>query len=334
MNQEQTTIVKRLGIVAGTLLLVVAIVYFIYSPKDQPAAVKLYPAGQKKAIAAVFRDGNWSVDSNATGRWEAVAGGDNVVALGKPGDIPLTGTWDVADGPSIGVFRDGVFTLLIGGRPQIFNFGGPGDIPVVGDWNGDGRTKIGVFRKGFWLLDLNGNFKWDGAAVDKQVILGGTPGEIPLVGDWNGDGKSDTGVYRTDSTFALDVNGNGVWDKDDKVFGWGSLGDIPVVGDWNGDGRSKIGVFHSGFWSLDSNGNQTWEGPGKDQFLALGGVAGDLPVVGDWNGDGRTKVGIYRQGVWYLDTDGNGRLDKTDKTWFFGLAGDKPIVLAPTAVKK
>ncbi len=334
MNQEQATIAKRLGIVAVVLLLVIGVVYFIYSPKEQPVVTKLYPAGQKKAIAAVFRDGRWSVDSNATGRWEAVAGGDSELVLGKTGDIPLSGTWDIADGPSIGVFRDGVFTLLINGRPQTFNFGGPGDIPVVGDWNGDGRSKIGVFRKGFWLLDLNGNFKWDGTPVDKQVILGGTPGEIPVVGDWNGDGKTDCGVYRKDSIFALDMNGNGAWDKEDSLFGWGAPGDIPLVGDWNGDGRSKIGVFHSGFWSLDLNGNQKWDGVGKDQFIALGGVPGDLPVAGDWNGNGRTKVGIYRQGIWYLDTDGNGLLDKTDKSWIFGLSADVPIVLAPLAAKK
>jgi len=211
VNQERAAIAKRLGIVAVALLLVVAVVYFIYSPKEQPVVAKLYPTGQKKAIAAVFREGKWAVDSNATGRWEDVAGGDSDFMLGKAGDIPLSGTWDIADGPSIGVFRDGVFTLLINGRPQTFNFGGPGDIPVVGDWNGDGRSKIGVFRKGFWLLDLNGNFKWDGAAVDKQVILGGTPGEIPVVGDWNGNGVSKIGLYRN-GFWVLDFNGNGSYD--------------------------------------------------------------------------------------------------------------------------
>ncbi len=334
MNSEQKTIAKRLGIVAAVLLVVVGVVYFVYSPKAPAEAVKVYPAGQKKAIAAVFRSGYWSVDSNATGHWEEVTGGDTSFALGNAGDIPVTGTWDLADGPSVGVFRDGVFTLLIGGHPQNYPFGSPGDLPVVGDWNGDGRTKIGVFRKGYWLLDLNGNFKWDGTSVDRQLTLGGTAGEIPVVGDWNGDGKSDTGVYRPDSTFALDVNGNGVWDKDDKVFGWGSPGSKPVVGDWNGDGRSKIGVFQNGFWSLDKNGNQIWDGAGKDLFIALGGIAGDFPVVGDWNGDGRTKVGVYRQGAWYLDTDGSGALDKTDKTWFFGLAADVPVVVAPQTGKK
>jgi hypothetical protein len=333
LTQEQKTIAQRLGIVAGVLLVLIAVVYFIYSPKEQ-ASKQIYPAGQKKSIAAVFRAGAFLVDSNGTGRWEGPPA-DTLLPVGNPGDIPLTGTWDLAEGPSVGVYRDGVFTLIINGRPQKFNYGLPGDLPVVGDWSGDGRSKIGVMRKGVWMLDLNGNFKWEGNGIDRQLSLGGLPGEIPLVGDWNGDGKDDVGVYRPDTAFfAIDANGNNVWDKDDKFFAWGQPGSTPIVGDWNGDGRSKIGTFRDGFWTLDLNGNTIWDGVGKDQFIALGGVAGDLPVVGDWNGNGRSKVGIYRQGVWYVDTDGNGTLDKADTTWFFGNPTDFPMVIAPVHTKK
>ena len=338
MTLEQKIIAKRLGIVAAALTVVIAILYFVYSPKEEvagPAASKgkVYPAGQTKSIAGIYHTGIWSVDSNATGRWEGPTL-DTYITLGKAGDIPVTGTWDTADGPSVGNFSNGVFTLLINGHPQVFNFGGPGDIPVTGDWNGDGRTKIGVFRKGFWLLDYNGNGKWDGQAVDKQVALGGTPGEVPIVGDWNGDGKTDLGVYRPDSTFALDGNGSLGWDKDDRLFAFGMPGDKPLVGDWNGDGRSKIGVFHNGFWTLDYNGNFKWDGLTEDRFVALGGVAGDVPVLGDWNGDGRTKVGVYRGTTWFLDSDGNGKYEKTDKIWYFGLPGDIPIAITPLHVKK
>ena len=334
MTQEQKTIAQRLGIVAGVLLVLIAVVYFIYSPKEAGTGKQLYPTGQKKAIASVFRAGAILVDSNGTGRWEGPPA-DSLIPVGNPGDIPLTGTWDLAEGPSVGVFHDGVFTLIINGRPQKFNFGLPGDLPVVGDWNGDGRSKIGIMRKGVWLLDLNGNFKWDGNTIDRQMSLGGELGEVPLVGDWNGDGKADVGIFRPSTAiFAIDANGNGVWDPQDKIFPWGMPGDIPIVGDWNGDGRSKIGAFHNGFWSLDLNGNQVWDGVEKDQFIALGGQPNDLPVLGDWNGNGRTKVGIYRQGVWYIDFDGNGTLDKGDPTWFFGNPTDIPMVIAPPRTKK
>ena len=333
MTQEQKLVFTRLGIVAAVLAIVVAVVYFVYSPKDLPPAGKIYPSGSHKSIAAIFRAGTWSIDSNGTGLWEGAAG-DSGLNLGKAGDIPLTGTWDLADGPSIGVFSNGVFTLLINGRPQTIPFGAPGDLPVVGDWNGDGRTKVGIFRKGFWLLDLNGNGRWDGSSIDRAVALGGTPGELPIVGDWNGDGKTDIGVYRPPSVFLLDANGNGMWDKGDKIFAFGSPGDTAVLGDWNGDGRTKLGVFHNGFWSLDYNGNFAWDGSGKDRFIALGGVAGDVPIIGDWNGDGRTKVGVFRGNQWLIDTDGNGVYDKLDKPWTFGLPGDVPIVINPAPTKK
>ncbi len=156
MNEEQKTIAKRLGIVAGILAIVVLVVYFVYSPKEQAttAPVKVYNVSGR-SIAAVFRAGAWFADSNGNGRWDP--SGDASIVVGKAGDTPLVGTWEPADGPSFGTFNNGVFTLWINGQPQTFTFGAPGDTPVVGDWNGDGRTKIGVFRKGFWLLDYNGN---------------------------------------------------------------------------------------------------------------------------------------------------------------------------------
>ena len=332
MNEEQKTIAKRLGIVAAVLTVVVLVVYFVYSPKEQVVTgpVKIYNAGNK-SVAGVFRSGIWFVDSDGNGIWDART--DAHIATGKTGDTPLTGTWDSADGPSVGSYANGIFTLIINGKAQNYAFGAPGDVPIVGDWNGDGRTKIGVFRKGFWILDYNGNGKWDGTAIDREIAMGGVAGEVPVVGDWNGDGKTDLGVYRRDGTFVLDINGNGGWDKDDKIFAFGHPGDIPIAGDWNGDGRSKVGVFHEGFWSLDYDGNQLWDTT-KDKFIAFGGVAGDTPVIGDWNGDGRTKIGIYRGTQWLLDSDGNGVHDKKDTVWNFGLAGDIARPLTPLRAKK
>ena len=189
MNEEQKTVAKRLGIVAAVLAIVILVVYFIYSPKDQLVAGpnKVYGV-PKGSIAGVYRAGAWFVDSNGSGQWETAS--DWTSPVGKPGDIPITGTWDIEDGPSTGSFSDGVFTLVIHKRLQTFNFGGPNDVPVVGDWNGDGRTKNWRIPQRFLATGLQRKREIRRATVDKQIALGGTLGEVPVVGDWNGDGKA------------------------------------------------------------------------------------------------------------------------------------------------
>jgi hypothetical protein len=68
----------------------------------------------------------------------------------------------------------------------IEQFGGNGDFPVVGDWSGTGEVRIGVFRPstGEWFLDMNGNGKFDGCAVDACPGPFGQPGDLPVVGKW------------------------------------------------------------------------------------------------------------------------------------------------------
>ena len=286
---------------------------------------------QKIAVPLLFRSGRWLIDTKAIGAWEGASGFE----LGNEGDSPLIGRWSGTSASSVGVFRDGKFSLLINGKVTVYNFGSPGDTPVVGDWTGDGVTKVGVFRKGFWLLDMNGNGRWDGASADRLIGLGGVAGEVPLIGDWNGDGRSKAGVYYLDGSFALDFNGNGAWDKDDKKFFFGQKGDIPVVGDWSGNGVTKAGVFRKGFWLLDMNGNGHWDGPPGDRLIGLGGVVGDVPLVGDWNGDGRAKAGIYRaDGSFAFDFNGNGVWDKDDRLLHLGAHGDLPVILNPVRDKK
>lgn len=331
MTEEQKTIAKRLGIVAGSLAVIILIFSYAYSPaKVSPGnSTKVYAAGTRPVVA-VYRSGTWFVDTNGNDRWDQDS--DFSLAVGKPGDTPISGTWDVAEGPSVGSFKNGVFTLVVSGKIQVYSFGMAGDVPVVGDWNGDGRSKVGVFRNGYWVLDYNGNGVFDGPEVDRQFPVG-TVGDTPIVGDWNGDGKTDVGVYRPDGYFALDVNGSMGWDKDDKLFAIGQPGGLPIVGDWNGDGRSKVGIFNKGFWVLDYNGNQKWDGAVIDKFTALGGVAGEIPVMGDWNGGGKIKLGVYRQTQWFLDTNANDGYDKGDRTIIFGIAGDIPAVIAPLRKK-
>ena len=147
----------------------------------------------------------------------------------------------------------------------------------------------------------------------------------PLVGDWNGDGFDDVGVVVGD-TFALDLDGDGVWEGNaggDRVtrfavsFGPGT----PLVGDWNGDGRDEIGVFVAGGrFLLDANGNGVWNGKTSgDENVLLGQqglLADQVPVVGDWNLDGRDDVGWAWDGLVRLDANGN-------RTWEGGAGGDR-----------
>ena len=123
--------------------------------------------------------------------------------------------------------------------------------------------------------------------------------------------------------WALDRNGSNTWDgtEIDRLYFWGSLqpGEIPVVGDWNGDGKMKMGIYLNGTWTLDYNGNGTWDGPFVDRVKSFGD-ASFKPVVGDWNGDGKTKIGVYNSetGVFLIDYDGNFLWEEsTDKTAFW-----------------
>jgi hypothetical protein len=132
------------------------------------------------------------------------------------------------------------------------------------------------------------------------------------------------GIFRN-GLWALDMNGNGLWNPGvDQVISFGVPGDVAVTGDWNGSGTTKIGIFRNGIWALDFNGNGLWE-PGVDQVISFG-VPGDVPVTGDWNGSGTTKIGIFRNGIWAVDFNGNGLWNPgVDQVISFGVPGDVPV---------
>jgi len=136
-------------------------------------------------------------------------------------------------------------------------------------------------------------------------------------------GPVNVGTFHS-GIWALDANGNGVFDAGDKYFSFQIYGpgDVAIKGDWNGDGRTKTGIWNNGFWALDYNGNGRWDGPVIDRFIALGGNPGEVPIVGDWNGDGRTKVGYYNRGFWALDYNGNGQWDGAVVDRFIALGGN------------
>jgi beta-propeller repeat-containing protein len=225
-------------------------------------------------------------NSNTTG------GADITVAVGQPGDIPVTGDWDGDGVDDAGVFRPstGQFllrqprTILIAGRPTTIvttitvNFGQAGDLPVVGDWDGDGIDTVGVFRNGVFLLR---NSNTSGSA-DLTVTFGAA-GDLPIAGDWDGDGIDTVGFFRPSAIqFQLTNTSQGVAAPDFSFF-FGIATDLPVVGDFDGDGIDTVGVFRDGqFFLTNSNSNP------NVALNVLVGVAGDVPVAGDW--DGRPPV--------------------------------------------
>jgi hypothetical protein len=113
---------------------------------------------------------------------------------------------------------------------------------------------------------------------------------------------------------------------------------IPIVGDWAGTGTDELGIYspsgstnQGSRWYLDRNGNEKWNGCGKDRCIRSFGQPGDLPVAGDWNGTGKSKIGSFRPstGEWFLDLDDDGRIDSCsiDRCIAsFGQPGDLPAV--------
>lgn len=251
---------------------------------------------------------------------------------------------------SIGIFNTGGWWLDDGdGEPNSLydayrgSFGQAGDIPLVmrdlttGGCAQTGHSRVAIYRgNGLWSVDADRNGYWNVGDPDYNF---GTTGDRPVVGVFGGSPSFDEmAVYRNGNWY-MDSDASGYWTGSDRYAWFGIAGDIPVVGAWSaqtsgwtGPPRpSFIGVFRgAGSWSLDMNGNGTWD---NSDVAYNFGTTGDTPVTGDWNGDGRTKVGVYRNGDWYLDFNGNGYWDPNPDTgdvyYHFGQVpqpGDIPVV--------
>jgi len=227
----------------------------------------------RRSVAAVFRHGHWTVDSNKSDQWEPE---DRTIDFGLDGDIPVSGDWDGTGVTRAGVFRNGEWFLDMNnnghwdeGDRQI-SFGATGDRPVVGDWNHTGVTKLGVFRNGKWFLDWNGNLQFGSA----RTFNFGLSDDIPVVGDWDGSGKIRVGVFRRGEWY-LDMNGDFQSDGHARKVLFGLPGDQPVTGDWNGLGTTRIGVFRNGQWIFDSKGILRWD---PQQRSISFGLPGDIAV--------------------------------------------------------
>jgi Divergent InlB B-repeat domain len=219
-------------------------------------------------------------------------------------------------------------------------FGSADALPSVGEWDGTGLTQLGVFipatQEGW--LDNNTNDTWEGCEIDTCVGPYGLPGDLPVVGKWTSGGHDRLGLFRPSTGYwYLDKNSDGTLGscrRDQCVhLSIYEAGDLPVAGDWKGDGVTRLGLFRpsTGDWFLDTDGNRSWNGCGKDQCISLFGGADDWPVSGDWSGSGASRIGIFRPntGEWFLDYNGNGIWDGCDVdvcVSSFGIPGDLPVV--------
>lgn len=142
--------------------------------------------------------------------------------------------------------------------------------------------------------------------------------------------------------WALDVNGNGVWDgcaagQADRCLTFGQAGDQPIIGAWAAAGASaSIGIYRpsTNTFVLDLNGNGAFDNCTNDRCYSgfIASQAGDIAVAGDWQGTGQASIGLFRAGQWFLDWDGNGvwggcGTGQPDRCGSFGQAGDAPVVI-------
>ncbi|MCH8924103.1 MAG: fibrinogen-binding protein, partial [Planctomycetes bacterium] len=233
----------------------------------------------------VFIDGQWFIDLNGNGVWDA---GDLWAKLGHDGDLPATGDWDGDGKIDIAVFGpawpgDSRAVAAEPGLPDVANerTDAMKNVPPSGEDATFGYRQLKRTSTGSLRTDV----------ID-HVFQFGTAGDRPVTGDWNGDGVKTIGIYRG-GTWHLDVDGDGRWSAGDVVADFGDSQAVPVVGDWDGNGIDQLGIYQDGRWTLDTNNDRRIDA--ADRVFTLGGPH-HQPVVGDWDGDGADEVGVYRDG--------------------------------------
>lgn len=125
---------------------------------------------------------------------------DHVFLFGGGRDIAISGDFNGDGITTIGVFRDGNWTMDIDGDGRLsmlhdrqVEFGEAGDIPVVGDFDGDGIDELAIVRGDQVFVDSNRNGHID--ATDQVFQLDSEEGTV-IVGDFDGDGRDEPAVHQ------------------------------------------------------------------------------------------------------------------------------------------
>ena len=240
--------------------------------------------GDGRDEVAIFVGGQWYVDLNGNGRWDA---GDLWIELGTELDRPVVGDWDGDGKDDVGIFgpqwsRDREAIVHEPGLPDPENRrrARPKNQPPSEPEAAEGRRLLQQGASGALREDL----------IDHVFRYGQHP-DVPVAGDWNGDGIDAIAVFRA-GQWRLDSDGDGRWTHRDQRVQFGQPGDVPVAGDWNGDGVDDLGVVRDDLWIIDSDGNRRLTADDQRILLPRQSKA-DLPVAGDWDGDGRDQPGNY-----------------------------------------
>ncbi len=238
--------------------------------------------------AVIYVGGQWFVDLNGNGRWDA---GDLWMQLGTDMDRPVIGDWDGDGKDDIGIFgrqwlRDPYRIKRDPGLPDPDNkrrreVDSRKLVARRDELRGEDRERL--LKRGD-----DGSLRAD--AVD-HVFQYGDQADTPISGDWNGDGIDQIGLFR-EGKWLLDVDGDGRWTESDRRANFGRFGDQPVVGDFNGDEIDEIGVVRGDQWIIDTDGDRKITG--NDLIIDVPRASAESqPVVGDWDGDGKDEPGYY-----------------------------------------
>lgn len=235
---------------------------------------------------AIFAGGQWFVDLNDNGQWDA---GDMWLRLGTVLDRPVVGDWDGDGKDDIGIFgrqweRDPEAIVRDLGLPDPDNQRRRNATQPVSN------RKPALDEPRYLRRGEDGPLRAD--AIDHVFRYGEQP-DTPLAGDWNGDGIDSVATFRA-GEWLLDSDGDGRWTDRDERVAFGQPGDEPIVGDWNGDGITDLGVIRGDVWIIDSDGDRRITG--NDTQIKLAKPSEDAkPIVGDWNGDGKDEIGWYNR---------------------------------------